>query len=1468
MIRKKRYLAAKMGLLALGLMLLFPGQAEAADKKTIYNSPYVSFSPDGKAFTTCAGDQNYTWYAEDDSTTVYTGIKSSLRSLRTGEHYYKVARWGEVPVGSWKVVHRPGQCIHDGYTSDENWHGIQFGTQKCMQYYYSGWKAFCADCGEPLEDSNIYMSREAASSIQYLDLGSEKNPVFYYYLCPFCRNLEQGVGLSAHWCKEISWNQYRVVYKANSGVDGYNGYMDYSYHMYNNETIYEGETVTPVTHLTENNYTRVGYVFTGWNTKQDGSGVSFTDKEEIYNLSSSDWNDQSTWTDTDRGTITLYAQWRKSESTLVIDANGGKYGGLDKQSITQLYLKKYVLQADFIQAPEGYQVSFETNGGSTVETILGTKHFVEWMREQPFKGWLDDNKYIFTAPDGNVDTVKAAYHSDPITLPVTTKDGWSFGGWYYDSDFSLPAGGAGDQIIPSKDMTLYAQWVDLRLQAVDNYEVNDGKGAVDLSWSQSDQNNKTYLVYQKKEDGAWIRVNSANDISSTTVIDQTYTFDGQAKQYTVPYTGLYSINAMGAQGQSYGSYTGGYGGSVTGTFWLRKGEILTYVVGGQNGYNGGGNASSFGNGGGMTSVVSNQKGTLLIAGGGGGAFSHGNGNAGGSAASVIDGNAGQAGMAGGGAGYQGGTAGERLVHHHTSACDTSRSIIGSFRNNNYSYEDDDDDRYYVKQRIANVSADGFKYLHFSGLINQQRGHRISAGSGTLKVYNQNGLIFQKSIYDIESFIRTEYQRAIAGNYGGENNYSSYSHANYDFDDNDQAVYEDTDYVWLHYNGDGSVTKWRKDGADDDYIPNPSANATSYFIPSATRGGSSWFYGINWYFKYDIPIPAGSTNIRIEFESEHETESYLSVSVQEAVLTGRIGCGMTEGQVISSKPAYGGSNYVNSSYALMYEMNSGERSGSGIGELHSKAIGYQESLDLAGVTATDFAAPDKISDQVTKEPLDGKSIRVTWQVPSDNGTDYYHKVESYLTGSTSMLCESNVTKNTLVSGVKGYYYLVDQNGDTVVTGNANYVQVPHVNVVTAEYNQYLHIAAVDVAGNISETTHILIDAKDVLWKLYTKQLVIDASADNVYPATDKSWYVRADGSTPFTLKNEAYMDGTASRGYQLNETIYETVSDDSSVARNIIRTASTEIADTSIRTDANGLAYSTDGTTALQQYSYSYTVRSNKNRDLMGVQKFTISRDLSGQTIQVIPVAEADKESDKVYSAHELDEKNKITLIADGEAPVIRGLEIMEDRDLIDRRDGSITVTVTADDDLSGVKDFYVVIKNTDNAITKTYLPDVDGSIRITITEDEPIFSGDFTVLGYAVDNVGNENNLSYGTTEFALASSVERILSPHDPIFKCGESGILTFTTWGYADRVEVIFPESMTALDPTLNKVYDYTDCPGYMITEHLQFMVPLYTPENQNLEITVRAYKGDKKLEDHPTISVIGVSGTVLDEFRTRLR
>lgn len=118
---------------------------------------------------------------------------------------------------------------------------------------------------------------------------------------------------------------------------------------------------------------------------------------------------------------------------------------------------------------------------------------------------------------------------------------------------TMPAGAAGEEIIPSADSTLYAQWVDLKLESADNYKANGGKGAVDLSWSQTDQKNKTYLLFQKKENGTWTRINSAEDISSMTQVAITENYSGSAEEYTIPYTGLYTLTAEGAQGQDFES---------------------------------------------------------------------------------------------------------------------------------------------------------------------------------------------------------------------------------------------------------------------------------------------------------------------------------------------------------------------------------------------------------------------------------------------------------------------------------------------------------------------------------------------------------------------------------------------------------------------------------------------------------------------------------------------------------------------------------------------------------------------------------------------------------------------------------------------------------------------------------------------------------------------------------------------------
>ena len=80
--------------------------------------------------------------------------------------------------------------------------------------------------------------------------------------------------------------------------------------------------------------------------------------------------------------------------------------------------------------------------------VRGTNHFKEWMRILPFQGQIDGGSYIFPAADGHTDTVKAVYQPDPITLPFTSREGWSFGGWYYETSFTQPAGAAGGRGAP------------------------------------------------------------------------------------------------------------------------------------------------------------------------------------------------------------------------------------------------------------------------------------------------------------------------------------------------------------------------------------------------------------------------------------------------------------------------------------------------------------------------------------------------------------------------------------------------------------------------------------------------------------------------------------------------------------------------------------------------------------------------------------------------------------------------------------------------------------------------------------------------------------------------------------------------------------------------------------------------------------------------------------------------------------
>ena len=101
-------------------------------------------------------------------------------------------------------------------------------------------------------------------------------------------NKTSNTTLYAQWTA----NQYTVKFNANGGT----GSMSNQSHTYGVSKA-----------LTPNAFTRTGYTFEGWNTNADGTGTSYTDKQSVSNLSS-----------TDGATVNLYAVWQALPPTPVI----------------------------------------------------------------------------------------------------------------------------------------------------------------------------------------------------------------------------------------------------------------------------------------------------------------------------------------------------------------------------------------------------------------------------------------------------------------------------------------------------------------------------------------------------------------------------------------------------------------------------------------------------------------------------------------------------------------------------------------------------------------------------------------------------------------------------------------------------------------------------------------------------------------------------------------------------------------------------------------------------------------------------------------------------------------------------------------------------------------------------------------------------------------------------------------------
>ena len=1444
-------------IMAIGSAAFFSLQVQAA---SLQDSPYVTFSPDGKAFTTNAGDREYTWYEE--GTTVSTGVASSIRALQKGEHYYKVRRDGEIAVGTWKVIHKGSSCCHNSYPpAGVLYHGLEFGRNCCLQPYNSGWVATCADCGETITSILIYMSRSAAESIKVLDISLD-----YYYLCPFCSNLEQGTGFGIHYCKDISWNRYQVRYNSNA-ADWVGGYMENSFHMYNNERSYEGNEVTPQTRLNKNTYTRIGYEFSGWNTKPDGSGIWFADQEEILNLSEENYDESG------KGTVTVYAQWKKSESKLKIDPAGGSYRGQKEiTEVTGTFGDSYELAGSELTPPTGFQISFETDGGKYIAPITGSMSLKEWIPQQPLQGKFQDDIYYFLGTSGSVDLVKADYSYDAVTLPDAEKEGSSFGGWYYDPECLSPAGNPGDQLIPQDNITLYAKWVDLVLDAKDNYSANQGRGAVDLSWQQNDGRDKTYMIYQSEDNVHWTLLSDAGDVSSSTKVERTFGYSGTVKTYRFPYTGLYTLTLTGAQGGNYGSFRGGYGGSVSGKVWLEKGEILTYEIGGSNGYHGGGNGDTFANGGGCTTVSSNLKGLLFTAGGGGGASSLANGGAGGlQAGNLSTGINGENGPAGGGGGYRGGQAGEVTYHYHSEQCFITQETSYTLMSNS-DYVSQWAQEFGNRNTVYGVGGGNYAFRKDIWGVYFHGKDRNSVYLGLGEYYDDRGKLQYQWIPTNGNDVLNIHMSADSWGEGV-------------LEDGALTVWNQKNEI-IFSKSLASVTRYRDlDNGDSESIDR-------FFRAFELRTGGCKGTSSGWYSFYaDIPncyvdyskvywnekvsLPEGTTAVRIALWSQFtDNAAWIQSCIHEISFTGtqtvQICPYEKDGQLISAKSAYGGSSYVNTDYVGSYLQEAGKQAGNGTLTIQSVKTGYMDTLFLNGVTATDHASPDKVEKAtVVKTAVDETTLRLEWEKPKDNGTPYYHKAESYLPESTDVLSESNVTVNVLTCGVSGFYYIVDQDPDTVVKAEAAvFSKEPEAEVELTQDQQFFHVAAVDKAGNLSETIHIEIGRKDeeVAWPVRTEQMEVSSSGDSVYESSPGVFYVKCDGTTPFSLQFDSILVGEASLQYQINHSMFYVKEQSGEyIVMDIQTPLSERVVDTVITMNAAELVKHFTGKLALTDDSYTVTRRSNRCKQLHIEQRFTMSTAMNGRRIQVVPVAGADFREELILSDWNRDLTNGVFLIGDNVAPAILGIEELERCLEQIPLEEDKCVTLLAKDEGSGLQDFYVVITNLDSGNRRKYTKSGD-SITIEILQTDALFRGDLTVEFYAVDHVGNENISSSSREGFAVTAAAQRILAPHEPVFRCGESGKVTVAAYGYVDKVEIVFPKELMDLAPELHAVFEYEGT-AYSQLEEYEFMIPLGTPLGE-YKIAVNAWKDGEIKTSMPLIWTLGEEESVLNDIRTRLR
>ncbi|MBR5423932.1 MAG: InlB B-repeat-containing protein, partial [Clostridia bacterium] len=203
---------------------------------------------------------------------------------------------------------------------------------------------------------------------------------------------------------------------------------------------------------------RTGYTFSGWTTVSDGSGTAYA-KGGSMTVDHANTQD---------AVVTLYAQWTPIHYEVAF-AGGGATGtttqpnggtmpnqGFDydeeKALSSNTYERKYTVTYDY-----NYDIA---DGSDVAEyTFSNWSGMVGGLPVTYTDGHLAKN---LTSENGAVITLTAQWDPDDVTLPVPTRDGYSFEGWYLNEGCTGTSYAGGSSYTPAGDITLYAKWTAVR----------------------------------------------------------------------------------------------------------------------------------------------------------------------------------------------------------------------------------------------------------------------------------------------------------------------------------------------------------------------------------------------------------------------------------------------------------------------------------------------------------------------------------------------------------------------------------------------------------------------------------------------------------------------------------------------------------------------------------------------------------------------------------------------------------------------------------------------------------------------------------------------------------------------------------------------------------------------------------------------------------------------------------------------